>query len=113
MDQKLSARSITIITVGAYMHLIIPDGIGGYISQRIAFSEILTQAADYIRRAGIDITVTAGEHTITYDSTFTADCALNIIDKNGIGISEVSRNADGFTYNALGAGVIDYIAIRI
>jgi hypothetical protein len=112
-DQKLSARSITILTVGAYMHIIVPDGIGGYISYRIAFSEIITQSADYIRRAGKDIVVSAGEHTITYDSTFTIDCALNIIDKNGIGIGEVSRTADGFTYNSLGAGVIDYLAIRI
>ena len=63
-------------------------------------------------RSANDVAVTSGEHTITFSSPLpTSDYSLNIIDKNGIGISYVSQDENGFTYDSLGNGVINYIAI--
>ena len=39
-DTKLSERTVTTTTSGSFFHIIIPDGSGGWLSFRIAFSTI-------------------------------------------------------------------------
>ena len=66
-------------------------------------------------RAANDVAITAGIHTITYTDPFLdTDYTLIIQDNDGVGVEIVdgSETVNGFDYEALGAGTINYIVIK-
>ena len=56
--------------------------------------------------------VTTGSNVIAFSSALASGSySLQVWDVNGVGIELTAQDANGFTVDALGNGVINYIAI--
>jgi len=121
MGQKVSERSTTTTTTGAYFHIIIPDGLGGYLSRKIAYSVLEaaitgTGTTDNIRAKG-SIAATAGEQTITFEvggeasPLASADYSLLVwSDVEGM-VTPTAQDENGFTVDLIDACNLSYQAI--
>lgn len=64
-DQKLSARTITTVTEGGYVHIIIPSGSpSGFSSYRIAIPELIGQTKTKYAAQAADFTVDLDADTL-------------------------------------------------
>jgi len=97
-DTKLSAIGITTDITGGYFHIILPDGLGNFISYRIAFSTI---AGYFMQSSTYDPTNVASDVfdslNIRYDNTdsgLTEETVKEAIDELAGLIEEISTVFD-------------------
>ena len=65
-------------------------------------------------RSANNVNVAIGDQFIPFSTPFAPGIAgnytLDIIDTDGLGVTRLSKNYNGFTVNSLSAGTIDYTA---
>lgn len=60
-DKKLSANTTTTTTTGGYCYIILPDGVGGWVSHKITIANLIKTATDAITA----LTTQVGGFTLT------------------------------------------------
>lgn len=80
-------------------------------SRVIALEGSMTTVNALVRSDDSVIADGTNGQTILFSSQFVDDYSLSIYDKNGIGITVISKDKNGFTIDSVESGNFGYIAI--